>query len=69
MEREWGIVKNKIAVSQDYFYLFGWLPVSQLNLFKNRMKAFGDKVKIIVKNNDEINTDTLPQVQHRFFSR
>lgn len=60
LEKKCSLLKNEIANSEDYFYLFGWIPQKDIELFESRMKAFGKNVIVIIKGADELSVKTVP---------
>lgn len=65
LEKKCGLLKNEIANSEDYFYLFGWIPKNDIELFDSRMKAFEKNVIVIIKEAGEVNIKTVPPTKLR----
>lgn len=65
LEKKCSLLKSEIANSEDYFYLFGWIPKTDIEIFESKMKAFGKNVILIIKGADEVNMKTVPPTKLR----
>ncbi len=60
LEMKCDTIKNNIAYSEDFFYLCGWIPKSELKVFKDKMEVFKNKMVMIVKNTNETEIKATP---------
>lgn len=60
LENKFDTIKSKIAYSEDFFFLFGWLPENELSSFKNRMKSFESEITVISRSASETHQKTGP---------
>lgn len=65
LEKKCGTLKSEIASSEDYFYLYGWIPKGEAGRFENSLKAFGEKAIVIMIGADEVNTRMVPPTKLR----
>jgi len=54
------LLKNELVVSEDFFYLCGWVPISKLNNFKTIIGRYKDKVLLIIKDADDEEIQAVP---------
>lgn len=53
-------IKSYTGVTEEFFYLCGWIPVNSLKSFKNALKDLDNKLIVIKKNSNEINPNLTP---------
>ncbi len=53
-------IKSHTGVTEEFFYLCGWMPLSSLKNFKNTLKDLENKLIVIKKNSNEINPNLIP---------
>lgn len=53
-------IKRKVACTNEFFYLCGWVPESMLDAFDNVCKNFGNDVLVIKKTANEVNNTETP---------
>ncbi len=65
LEKKCGILKGEIASSEEYFYLYGWIPKREAETFEKAMKAFGEKAIVTMISADEANIRMVPPTKLR----
>lgn len=60
LEMKSELLKSELAVSEDFFYLCGWVPISKLNNFETIIGRYKDKVLLIIKNADDEGIQAVP---------
>jgi V/A-type H+-transporting ATPase subunit I len=60
LEMKSELLKSELAVSEDFFYLCGWVPISKLNNFETIIGRYKDKVLLIIKNADDEEIQAVP---------
>lgn len=60
LEMKSELLKSELAVSEDFFYLCGWVPISKLNNFETIIGRYKDNVLLIIKNADDEEIKAVP---------
>jgi V/A-type H+-transporting ATPase subunit I len=60
LEMKSELLKSELAVSEDFFYLCGWIPISKLNNFETIIGRYKDNVLLIIKNADDEEIKAVP---------
>ncbi len=53
-------VNNEVACTDEFFYLAGWVPVSEKQNLQKRLSRFGDRLTLAFKPQSEVNSSLIP---------
>lgn len=65
------VVNSEVVCTNDFFYMAGWVPVSEKKNLQNRLSDFGDRLVVVFKPQSEINTALVPptKLKNNWFTR
>jgi V/A-type H+-transporting ATPase subunit I len=58
-------INNEVACTNEFFYLSGWVPLSQKESFTQGLSIFGDKLVVVFKKQSDVNRTIAPPTKLR----
>lgn len=54
------LINNEVACTPEFFYMAGWVPVSEKKNIENRLSKFGDRLIVMFKPQSEVSSSITP---------
>lgn len=59
LEKKSGEIKKMSACTQEFFYISGWIPKSNIKDLEKLLEVFQEKILMIMKNTHELNNENI----------
>lgn len=65
------LINNEVACTSEFFYMAGWVPVSEKKNLQEKLHKFGDRLMVIFKPQSDVSSSLVPptKLKNNWFSR
>lgn len=65
------LINNEVACTKEFFYMAGWVPVSEKENIKRKLQKFGNRLLVIFKPQSEVSGSIVPptKLKNNWFAK